>query len=72
MGTGHYRLRTTPELPRSNDLYTIVNASPSEIAPLYGYGTGPFNGPVWDLFVSDKNGVATDPDYIAVALIIGG
>ncbi|HTX68717.1 MAG TPA: hypothetical protein VMH50_06180 [Thermoleophilia bacterium] len=67
-GTGWYRMKVDPAL--SGQAYLLfANADAWGSTPLYAQGSGPFSGPVWDIYVHDKNGNAADAYYVEVVLV---
>jgi predicted RecA/RadA family phage recombinase len=67
-GTGWYRMKIDPALPGQAYLL-FANADSWGSTPLYAQGSGPFAGPVWDIYVHDKNGNAADAYYIEILLV---
>ncbi len=67
-GTGWYRMKIVPAPPGQGYLL-FANADAWGSTPLYAQGSGPFAGPVWDIYVHDKSGNAADAYYIEILLV---
>lgn len=68
-GTGWYRMKIDPALT-GHEYIAFANADAWGSTPLYAQGAGPFAGPIWDVFVHDKDGNLADAYYIEVAVIV--